>query len=147
MMNVLRQVLNLFSTFETFTIRFSLIFLPTCGCVYIVGRSPTAWSCSRTAWRTRASRTRRPWCPRSAGASTPCAQTATSPPTTPSTSRPSAPAASCRSSCTTSDAPSAATPSTSSTTGRTTVAPPGGGKGGSFPLWVDVRKLCNMCVL
>jgi len=26
------------------------------------------------------------------------------------------------------------------------VAPPGG-KGGSFPLWVDVQKLCNMCVL
>ena len=25
------------------------------------------------------------------------------------------------------------------------VAPPGGG--GSFPLWVDVQKLCNMCVL
>ena len=22
-----------------------------------------------------------------------------------------------------------------------------GGKGGSFPLWVDVQKLCNMCVL
>ena len=28
-----------------------------------------------------------------------------------------------------------------------TVAPPGGGKGGSFPLWVDVQKLRNMCVL
>ena len=22
-----------------------------------------------------------------------------------------------------------------------------GGEGGSFPLWVDVQKLCNMCVL
>ena len=28
-----------------------------------------------------------------------------------------------------------------------TVAPPRGGEGGSFPLWVDVQKLCNMCVL
>jgi len=26
------------------------------------------------------------------------------------------------------------------------VAPPAG-EGGSFPLWVDVQKLCNMCVL
>jgi len=26
------------------------------------------------------------------------------------------------------------------------VAPPGG-RGGSFPLWADVQKLCNMCVL
>jgi len=29
----------------------------------------------------------------------------------------------------------------------TPVAPPEGGKGGSSPLWVDVQKLCNMCVL
>ena len=29
---------------------------------------------------------------------------------------------------------------------QSTVAPPGG-KGGSFPLWVDIQKLCNMCVL
>ena len=29
---------------------------------------------------------------------------------------------------------------------RRPVAPPGG-KGGSFPLWADVQKLCNMCAL
>ena len=27
------------------------------------------------------------------------------------------------------------------------VAPPGGARGGASPLWVDVQKLCNMCVL
>jgi len=30
--------------------------------------------------------------------------------------------------------------------GLESVAPPGR-KGGSFPLWVNVQKLCNMCVL
>jgi len=28
-----------------------------------------------------------------------------------------------------------------------TVAPPEGGRGEATPLWVDVQKLCNMCVL
>ena len=38
-------------------------------------------------------------------------------------------------------------PSSLLTIGQSNSVAPPGGKGGSFPLWADVQKLCNMCVL